>query len=363
MADYRVYWAPILDPLTITGELPLTGFTYTDTLNSPGEISGTIPLNPYPAIDPGAAAWTMDTFGEGRTALWVARDDVPVWTGVLWGYDPDLAGDRLTFHGEGWHSAIRKFEFVGAYVDTEQVTIVRDILTVADNAFLDPGLGPGPAIIQPTTATGVLRTIDWGSFNPVACGEGLERLAGLADGFDFMYRPYDGSGTWRIEFDLIHPAAGTDTGLVFELGGNIMDAQIRTNGKNLAMFAATFGNGSGAETLFSQAINGTFEDQGYPPYLTLDSAPDVADQDYLNQFTNRLLARSAAPVRMIDLTLDPGGAPGIGDYRVGDNVTVIIDRGFVQIDDTYRIVSKSVQVDNNGMEQVQLSLSPTVLFG
>lgn len=365
MAAYSLLYAPITNPLVFTGELPFTNLTYDETLNSPGSITGEIPLDPYRSIATAAQPWTMDTFAEGKTVLWVAREGIPVAVGVLWGWDADLDADRLSFTCEGLHSALRKLPANSAnYIDAEQTTILQDILTNADDGFIEGDLGPGPAIVPPTAATGITRTLLRPGYSPISCGQAIEELASLADGFDWRYRPFGTTDptTWGVAFDMTYPPVGVDTGLVFTAGANIASISPHSDGKQITVFVRAYGNGTGSEAIVSQVFDSTLLDAGYPSYLTVTSNPEVADTTILDRLAQRSLTRSGAPVRMLDVAVYADATPGVTEYQVGDVVTVQVDRGFIQIDGLYRIVAKSVAVDENGTENVTMTLSPAALY-
>jgi hypothetical protein len=356
MADYEVRWAPFLTPTSYYGQLPVTEFTWSDTLNSPGSITGKIPLNPYPGY---TSPLTSDTFAEGRTVLWVARDGVPVWTGILWGWDVDAGADTFTFTGEGWHSYARKVPLNGGFDATDQATIADYIISRVNN-FTDAATD---LITASNPVTGVTRDQYWYWWDPPTCGAALEELASQDHGFDFRYRPVDdGTGVWSVVFEIGYPATGDATGLVFDLEANVASLRETSDGKSLATSMDAFGSGSGQEVLVTTSTSGALFDLGYPGLWSKVSYSDVKETAILQAHLTRDLARVSAPIRQLEMEVFSDTAPTLGEYGVGDLVTVRADRGFLQLDDLYRITSRTVSVDPGGNETVQLSLSPAAMF-
>lgn len=360
MADYRVLWSPISSYTTIQGELPVTEFSWTETLNAPGMATGVMPLDPYPD-NPAFQPLTVDTFPEGATVIWIVRDDAPIWSGILWGWDLDVAADTLTWHAEGWHSLIRRAYLIAdaAFPVTEQADLVSSLVEIYAGSILGYGIVTSDPF--PTT---VNRELILTSSDPRSIGQIVEDMARDSGGFDFRYRTYDDAGAWRVSFDITWPAQGANTGLVFDIDSNIAAMNIHSDATNLAGTIYAFGSGQGSEAIVSSAVNNDLLLAAYPNLGLVNSYPDVTDTAVLAALNTRDALRAANPVRMIDLEVWPDTSPTVTDYQVGDNVQVTAQRGFLQMaGDNYRVVSRTVDVDPNGVEHVRLTLSPAVLFG
>lgn len=83
-------------------EMPAAAFTWSEILNSPGSFSGTIPLDHAKA--------TRENLDPGSTAIYVIREGIIVWSGLLDAVKPDWAGRNLTYVGTGFLSGLgRRF--------------------------------------------------------------------------------------------------------------------------------------------------------------------------------------------------------------------------------------------------------------
>lgn len=364
MADYTVYWASVKTPTEFLGELPLTSFTYTDTLNSPGSITGTFPLDPYPELDDTAAAaiLTPETFAEGRTVLWVDRDGVPMWSGLLWSWEASVDQDAVTFTGEGWLSYFRRrrlnesVTYEGAAVD--QIDLASGLVSY-------PQIAPGGLVwvIAGNPNSGVTRERTYYWWEAKTFGEMIEELAAVENGFDFRFRPRIEEGDRYTWFETIYPATGPATDHVFELGTNCSVTRFTSDGKSLANSFRAFGSGQGAEVTIADAFDSAALDT-YPLLEEHGSYPDVIRPTTLAEHATQRLQRLTVPTRLLELDVWPDTEPGLGDYLVGDRVKVTANRGFLQLNKAdYRITSRTVTVDESGGETVSVSLAPAAMFG
>jgi len=98
LADYRYYVADILTNTVIT-EIPFSGVNYERALSKAGSFSGEIPvieatqnLNLYESTMP------------GKTALYVLRNGVCVWGGIIWSRSYSPSTKTLTVDAQEWIS-------------------------------------------------------------------------------------------------------------------------------------------------------------------------------------------------------------------------------------------------------------------
>lgn len=365
MADYQLQWASLSDRNTILGELPITSLEYSDVLNAPGEITGTVHLNPYPDHP---TLFTQDNFREADTALYVLRDGVPMWGGIMWGWRANVNNDTVDFAGEGWHSYIRR-RVISATVFAEgndQGEVAEKIL----QNVIDAG-NPLDLQYNIDDTTGVDRDRVYYWWEGKNAGEALEQLAAVENGFDFYYSTtiHPTTGDYVITFNLLYPTTGRETNHVFELGTNVSFVNYSSDGKGITTRWLGFGTGQGAGVLYSTAYDpGAFGYEGgtrsYQLLEDVASWPDVVNQATLDEHVARRLIQSTTPSRLIVLNHYPDTEPRLGTYQIGDQCTVTASRGFVQLDRAlHRIVDRRVAVADNGGESVQLTLAPIGLFG
>lgn len=97
-ARYKYYTVDIMSN-TIIGEIPFEDVSYENTLKQAGAFDGKITVSGQTeALD------LYRTTLPGRTALYVVRDNVCVWGGIIWGRSYDLISRSLTVSGSEFTS-------------------------------------------------------------------------------------------------------------------------------------------------------------------------------------------------------------------------------------------------------------------
>lgn len=107
----------------IRGELPVESISATNALNAPGQASVTLPLN-------AGDQFTSADFDPGRSSLSVLRDGTCLWSGIIWTWDAEVAGNSLNLNANGWHSYFRRrfLKVDMAFVDEDQSDIVKALI-------------------------------------------------------------------------------------------------------------------------------------------------------------------------------------------------------------------------------------------
>lgn len=355
MATYT-YLACDLRTNAVLAELPLTGVRFGSVLNGSGTIGGQLALTDsrVRALDPISATLPA------RTALFVDRDGVLVWGGVLW--TRRYENGRLTLGGAEFLSyfARRRIVWAGAsYAGVDQVAIARDLLMKAQ---AQPGGDIGVAVGAETS--GVLRDRIYPANEMKPVAEAVQQLAAVQGGFDFAIDVrYGAGGAPEKVFVPSYPRRGrtaVQTGHVFAYPGNVQDGYSwPEDGTELTTQTYAAGQGEGvAMKLASSAAPGLI-DAGYPLLERVESYKDVAD---LTTLAAHAAADQAAfggavvlPVLPVRADLDPV----LGSYITGDDARVQVeDERFPTGLDTYlRIVAFDVTPgDDGGAEQVLLTM-------
>lgn len=356
MTGYRLLYADLLTN-TLHGELPVESISYSDVLNAPGAIRATLPLRPH--RPDAVATLTEATLAPGRTALYVERDGVVLWGGILWTLDLDVDANAAVLAGEGFHSYFRRryVRATLAFAGTDQAHIAK---TLVDYAQAVPGgnLGIDTSGI---TAHGVPRDRTYPAYERANVGEALEQLAAVQGGFDFRY-PCDwtGGGISR-RLVLSHPATGRRTEHVFALGANVELLSLAIDATTLAFQVDAIGQGEGDDQLLRTAADpsalGT-----YPLLDDVLSHTDVSVEATLDAHAARRLARGRTPLRLPSLRAHSRTVPALGSYVVGDVVHVAGSHGLLTVDGDYRITTVAVDVDDTGAEAITLTLATLDVF-
>jgi hypothetical protein len=99
LARYRYLVGDLLTGI-LREEMPFTGVKYNQVLNGPGAFAATIGLRHRKA--------TRANLDPGRTTIYVERDGVLLWGGILWAARPSTDVAKIDLTGEGFWSYFRR---------------------------------------------------------------------------------------------------------------------------------------------------------------------------------------------------------------------------------------------------------------
>lgn len=380
-APEHTYTYLFCDLLTddLLAELPLQDVQYGFDLNGIGTLRAFLPLNDETApLDPIAS-----TVG-GRTAVYVDRDGVILWGGVVWTRDPAKGGMQ-----------IQAAEFLSYY---QHRYITSTLSTVAANVAAAPGYVPGGnrlyddqkfilwslfnyASIDPSgsiridtnplagVAHGVNRVATYFGYERPEIYATMKQLSAADDGFDFGievgWNPvvnnnpptrYRKAFTW-------YPRRGRtadDSGLVFSKGGpaaNIVAYNWPEDFTAVSTRVWAVGDGDGEARLIAGATDADLLAAGWPLLESVARYEGVTTTATLQGHANAdINARSVAAVApWFDVLAD--GDPALGSYNVGDEglFTISDDPRFPDgLEAQLRIVSMDVNASRRP-EIVRLS--------
>lgn len=332
---------------TVIAELPLSDVTYSTELNGIGVLSATVPyVDETAPLDPEAATTP------GRTAIYVDRDGVIVWGGIIWTRQP--AGQVA--------KQIQAAEFFSYY----QRRYVKRTLSTDYTAILDTALVPAGqrlyadqkfvawsllayANAQPYgnpkinidgftgNATGITRSVTYYGFERPEIFKAIAELASTDDGFDFgMDVGWTSSAnnqapTRYRRARVWYPRRGrtADTsGLVFVKGGpgsTILEYDWPEDGTATATEISALGAGTGEAKVSAVVQEPEMLESGWPLLETVATYDAVIDQAQITGLAAaELTARTGAQTNPT-FTVTADDDPAFGSYSVGDEALFIID--------------------------------------
>lgn len=350
MAQYR-YLVGDLVTGTIREEMPFSGVTYSQVLNGPGAFQATIGLRHRKA--------TRANLDPGRTVIYVERDGVLLWGGILWAASVSADDGKISLNGQGFWSYFRRrvLRETKTYTGIDQLAIAQDLVSWAqsqDGGDINVAIG--------SETSGVLRDRTYNDWERKPIGEAVEQLAAVEGGFDFAIDvDYDSGGGITRTLRLSYPRRGRDTSIVFELGTNLgaftqqVDASVQANQIDV------LGAGDGSSMLIATVS----DTSAIPQYPLLDDVltyKDVTLIDTLEGHGNAALAARATPVETIPTIAQFGPDTGLGSYITGDEATVRGSAGFIDVEQRVRIIEISVKVDEQSSEETTIALQPASDF-
>ena len=199
---YRYLFADLLTNVIIA-ELPLTGVSFGAQLNQAGTFQGHILLSGIDTVGFNIANATIPA----KCAVYVDRDGVLVWGGVIWNRSYQSSSQTLSL-------SAREFEsyFERRRITSDQVFTTVDQLTIAQNLIsLAQGVTYGNiGVTVGVETSGVLLSRTYYNYEKKTYYSALQDLSRAENGFDFNIDvAYDGSGTPTKTLSLGYPSIGT----------------------------------------------------------------------------------------------------------------------------------------------------------
>lgn len=333
---------------TVLAELPLRDVKYSTELNGIGALTATVPYNDDTIpLDPDTAT------RPSRTALYVDRDGVIVWAGIVWTRDRADGG-----------KAIQAAEFLSYYQRrTVKTTLATDTSLITNTEFVPDGqrlyvdqrytvwsllryantqpygdIGVTVSNIAVEPPTGVTCTVAYYGYERPAIYDAIAALAAADDGFDFgvevfWTQPANNDPPARVKRARVwYPRRGrqsaAESGLVFSNGGpepSILSYDWPENGTEMATEVSALGAGNGEAKLISVQPATDLLAAGYPLIEAVTTYSDVLEQPRLDATARAdLAARTQADVQpSFEVMADAD--PMFGSYTVGDVALFVIE--------------------------------------
>jgi len=362
MAEYR-FLGYDLRTGALLGELPLAGVSYGRVLNGAGTLKAKLSLKHRNAAGTSLAPGYLAATDPQRTALYVERDGVLVWGGIIWGRNYD--GEQLDiFAAEHWsYFHRRRHKVTAQFVAADQLDIARYLIEWAQ---AQPG---GDIGVQSDTRTSlVLRDRTYYSYERGVIGTLVEQLSEVENGFDFgIDIAYVGdvpTPTLNLGYPRRGRIAGT-TGLVFEPGRNLGNYQWNEDGTRGANSVDGIGAGEGAAMLIATAGRPDLVTAGYPLLEDVVAHKDVRYADTLDGHARAAVNARALPIVSVVLVdVKMSADPPFGSWIMGDDCLFRVeddDRFPAQADGSpglsryVRIIADDVKVADEGVETVTIT--------
>lgn len=391
MPRYEVYATRWDDPHIIEELIPARGLEFTMPLSDTGECSFSA------TVEPGRSFW-RPAIAPLVSGVLVCRDDVPVWSGMVWA--ESQSGPRtFDFQGAEWGSAFERVPAVAkTYTGVNDHAIFRDIV---DQAQAIDGQGFRVTHANPASAgrySSDLTINTWddlmadGAFRQVANAEGGPRwyfgTAGtLADPVRTLVLfddPGIGDPLAVLEYveateDYEPPSAPPELTLLGNLfpgdhrpvdaggnrrGGNVIAHPARRlDGTQSATVAVAIGAGEEKAQLRRSAVSGLIGTGFYPRLTRTQQYNDVTNANTLQRHADADLKAVEGLVRSFTLTtLDDD--PDWTQVPRGSTVRVLIDSDVYGAERPVEFLAQvegiAVQVPDNGLAQVNWTISTTL---
>ena len=370
MTSYRYLFADLLTN-QINAELNLTNVNFTQQLNAAGTFSGDLLISDSTLT----VSNILNSTIPARTALYVDRDGVLVWGGVVWHRQYNSATQRIQITGQEFESYFDKrivynpSATASVFTNTDQLTIAQTLVNTAQSL---PNGNIG-VIVPATTSGKLVPSITYYNYQLKTVYAALRDLAqqsnGASSGFGFDFNiqvAYDGAGNPTKTLQIGYPQAGNRysasnaSAPVFEFpAGNTNSYEYTEDGSLAANRIWVAGAGSNEGKNLQVASDTSKLTAGWALIEIADNRTDINDTTTLQNLAAGQLAAVSYPPVSLKLVAPPFQSPVFGSYNIGDDVRVRIRDDFFPngIDTTYRLVALNVTAGENAAELVTLTLT------
>lgn len=358
--DYRYLFADLLTN-EIVAELPLTGVSFTQQLNQAGTFQGHLLLSGVNSAALNVDASTIP----GRSVVYVDRNGILVWGGIIWGRQYNSQAQQLTIQAREFESYFerRRINATTAFTNTDQLVIARTLMNDAQ-AAASGNIG----VVVGSETSGVLVDRVYYDYELKTVYSAIQDLSRQDDGFDFNIRVSYSGGIPTKTLVLGYPRIGTPysstsaSSLVFNFpAGNIVEYEYPEDGSVAANKLYALGAGSNEGKLISIQSDATKLADGWALLEEQANYSDITDQTVLDELALGQVEAVSYPPTVIKIVVPAYQDPVFGTYAIGDDARLIInDNRFPNgLDEIYRIVGFNVQPGEAGPERVTITLTQT----
>jgi hypothetical protein len=366
--QYRYLFAD-LRTNDILAELPLTRVSFTQVLNTSGSFQGTILGSDARELGYDITASTEPA----RTAIYVDRDGVLIWGGVVWLRTWDSDSQHFTFQAREFMSYFerRRITDTVVYEDEDQLFVAQDLITLAQAET-----GGDIGVVVPSNLSGVDVTRVYFDYEFKDVSGAIKDLSNQQDGFDVnidvaydaFLEPRKYLRTQYPQRGIQYNAANADA-LVFEFPGNIVTYEWPDDGAQVANTMYGIGPNSNEAKIRATAVSPINQiAAGWPLLEDTVSYTDQYDPDLLYQQTLGEVTARQVSVVTPKIVIPAYAEPVLGSYQTGDECLLrITDDRFPNngsgygLAEVYRIVAISVEPGEEGPERVTLTLTPPTI--
>ena len=362
MTSYRYLFADLVTN-QVLAELPLTAVNFTQMLNSAGTLTASLILTD-------ASEQTLNVINAtvpARTALYVDRNGVLVWGGVLWSRHYSSEDQHLTLAAREFESYFERriINTTQAFAGTDQFTIAQTLVSQAQ-AATNGNIG----VVVPNNTSGVTINRVYYNYELKSVYQAILDLSrgglnGVTQyGFDFNINvAYDTNGNPTKTFVLASKlgtrySASNQSAPLFEFpAGNVISYEYPEDGTVAAN--KVYVTGAGSQITPNTYTDTTKLSAGWPLLEDVANYGDIVDQNLLSSLAVAQTNAVGYPPTTLKIVAPPYVDPVFGTYNVGDDVRVRIadDRFPNGVDTIYRLVAVTVTPGETSGERVTLTLT------
>lgn len=287
---------------------------------------------------------TQETVFPGKTEVWLWRNGQKIFVGPLWDCNPSSSTKSMNCGAESIDSYLNMRRVVtnSSFTSTTRANIAWSLIN-ASQALTDGALGITQGLMAITPAI----TVSYKASEGKIIYDIINDFSEQADGFD-----------WEIDVNRAfntYVRASTASRIRLEYGGNVLGYALQVMGK----WAANDIFVQGYQGALSQITVDTAKRAEYGLRHLVESASNLTSQIQLNSFAAQLLKVHRDTRYVPQLQLGTTINPFDGDIGYGQTAPVLIDDGWVQVNQVMQCSGWQLTVGKQGNETFNLYMQDT----
>jgi len=346
---------------SIYEELTVTRLSFSHVLNGPGKCD--ISTSPNPQSSALADKIKASNIQPGRGVIYIEKDGVIVWAGILWEVFVVYPAHRLRLIGEGFWSYFRRriVRNTVTFTDRDQHYIAKSLI---DTAIAETGgsiAGLSTAATNVTSGVEVSRT--YYDYNRSQVSTLIENLADRQNGFDFGFTSEWDKTTSPNSvsngFQCYYPKKGTINETVLDIDSNLTRIQWQQKGQKFTNKVYMVGAGTGVDSLLTELTDISSISDGYPLLEHKLAKKEISSTATLTEYNEQELQQRKRVYELLTVETNPKSPETrVGAFTTGDIVTVRASRGYLDLDKYYRIMAYDVYLNQDSNdERISIQLS------
>lgn len=318
MARYRHILTDLRTGRVLSDAVALNVSSYSRRLSGSADLSATLDL-----ADPTLRALDNPTASTEprRTALWIIRDERPVWGGIIWtrryrSADHNFDITASTFESYFARRRIRRNYLFGRW---DQHEVIRHLVLTAQSEHPAGNIGVQTPAITPS---GILRDRNFYWHERATFLERMQQLAEVIDGPDFTISPEWGAESVPRAMLYVGTPLTRPSERLLEFPGDFRNYSWPDDGGNSANFWTAIGDpapgeGEDAPPQMRDAQMAAEWDAGIPVLEDVSQHQGVTDANTLQGYAVANVAANAGnrvvPEATLRLPEGGGELPNLGD--------------------------------------------------
>lgn len=323
MTSYRYEFHSLVNEQVIA-EIPLFGTKFDSAVSTVSSGTGSFKLD----ITGKRNSDLLEATIPGRTAVVVLRNDIPVWTGIVWSrtYQSQAKTVQMYFWEFGCYPSRQIIPASFTYTDKRInlfLQLWRDIQAL-------PGRNLGINIPADLTVSGDDVTLDYVVTDRKYYSELMTALADVKyDGFDWTIDVARGSdGAYMKTLRVGYPyfgAVSSDSRVVFDYPGNILNYYGTESMAGSGTHFTMIGSGEGTDSPTYTVGYDDMLSYGWPRWDLLLTRKDITDPLDIQGLAEQEAFNRKAPMLVVKAQVKANVQPEFGSYALGDNCVLSIN--------------------------------------